>query len=126
MESVTMRGTPAFRSTAVRVAGYLCVSVAVLALAGCQGWDTPPDFGDTVRQAARAQQVNPNAPAGNITPTTGMDGPAAKSTIDNYERGFINPQLNQTNLGSVSGQPTGGSSAPASTATGATGSTVRP
>lgn len=121
-----MRSTPTFHWTGGRVTGGLSLLVAVFMLAGCQGWNTPPDFGDTVRQAVQAQQVNPNAPAGNPPHPSGMDGPAAKSTIDNYERGFVNPRINQSNLGSVSGQPTGGSSPPASTTTSATGSSARP
>lgn len=121
-----MESTLSTRQACFRAMVGLFLLLMLLALSGCQGWYTEPDFGNAVRQAVQAQQVNPNAPVGNMTPSSGMDGPAAKSTIDNYERGFVNPRINKSNLGSISGQNTGGGSSTGSSSTNATGSATRP
>lgn len=64
----------------------------VLALSGCQSyWDTEPDFGSTVHNAIRTQAVNPDPPTGNPYANARMDGVAAKTTVDNYQRSFVTP-----------------------------------
>ncbi|SRR5574343_842190 len=64
----------------------------VFALSGCQSyWDTEPDFGSTVNNAIRAQAINPDPPTGNPYANARMDGVAAKTTVDNYQRSFIAP-----------------------------------
>lgn len=71
-----------------------CASiVAVIGLLGlvtaCQSiWEPDPDFGSTVTGAIQAQSVNPDAPAGNKKVTKGLDGPSAKSGVDNYQKSF--------------------------------------
>lgn len=121
-----MQKALAFREVVAWRSRWLALALVVVASTGCQGWYTSPDFGETVRQAVQAQQVNPNAPVGNWAAPSGMDGPAAKSTIDNYDRSFVNPRINQTNLGSVSGQPSGTASSPASNPASSATSTTRP
>jgi hypothetical protein len=92
----------------------VCIMMAVMILlliGGCQSsWDNSSGHGQSVNQAIQAQLVNPAAPEGNAPAPPGMDGPAARFTIDNYEKSFKNPLINQSNLGSVSGQT--GSSTP--------------
>jgi hypothetical protein len=61
----------------------------VLLLSGCQAlWEPSPDFGSSVTEAIRAQAVNPDQPAKRPSNPTGMDGPAAKASIDNYNYSF--------------------------------------
>ncbi len=70
----------------LKVIGVMLTSTLLLA---CQtNWYESPDFGNSVNQAVIAQSVNPNAPLGNKTPTKGLDGPAAKAGIDNYQRSY--------------------------------------
>jgi|GEM_PF-3869840 hypothetical protein len=92
----------------------VCIIMGVMTLlfiGGCQSsWDNSSGHGQSVNQAIQAQLVNPIAPEGNLAAPTGMDGPAARFTIDNYEKSFKNPRINQSNLGRVSGQT--GSSTP--------------
>ena len=72
-----------------KIAKSFCAFLILLALAACQSlWDTPPDYGTTVNNAIQAQLVNPNAPVGNKKVTTGLDGPAAKGAVDNYQKSF--------------------------------------
>ena len=56
------------------------------------GGNTPLDarFGDAVRAAQAAQTLNPAA-AQNVTPPPGLDGHAAKASIDRYEKSFEVP-----------------------------------
>lgn len=76
---------------------------------GCQSsWDYSSGHGQSVNEAIQAQLVNPNAPVGNLAAPPGMDGSAARFTIDNYERSFKYPRINRSNLGSVSGQTSSG------------------
>ncbi len=63
--------------------------VAVLSLSACQSyWDADPNLGSSVNGAVRAQVANPNAPQAKQTPKQGMDGVAAKKSVDNYQQSF--------------------------------------
>ena len=65
------------------------LGLAFLSLGGCQAlWEPSPDFGSSVKEAIRAQAVNPDQPAKPPSNPTGMDGPAAKASIDNYNYSF--------------------------------------
>lgn len=76
-------------------------------LSGCQSqWAPEPEFGSSVNQAVSAQFANPGAPATNAIPKAGMDGAAAKSTMDNYQNSFKNPRHGGTT--SVTGTIQGG------------------
>jgi hypothetical protein len=75
----------------------LIMLLGAAAMAGCAttpNWDE--HFGEASAQAKAAQTRNPGVqhPA-----PDGMDGQAAKSTIDNYEKSFSNP----TQSGGASG-----------------------
>ena len=71
---------------AIAVFGF---GLAFLSLGGCQAlWEPSPDFGSSVKEAIRAQAVNPDQPAKPPSNPTGMDGPAAKASIDNYNYSF--------------------------------------
>jgi hypothetical protein len=65
---------------------------AAALLAGCvsQSPHLDQQFGSAVQDAARQQVLNP------ATPTTplisGMDGKAAKSAYDNYQKSYKDPQ----------------------------------
>ena len=70
---------------------WLSLLGAIIVLGGCQSesqWRAGPEFGSTVNEAVQAQLVNPNAPVGNQKVTTGLDGSAAKSSVDNYQKSF--------------------------------------
>ncbi len=61
-------------------------------LLGCQsGWYPDDKFGSSVNQAISDQIANKNAPEVVNRSTMGMDGPTAKSTIDNYQKSFEQP-----------------------------------
>ncbi|HEX5372296.1 MAG TPA: hypothetical protein VFW84_06140 [Aquabacterium sp.] len=69
----------------------LLLTVATLTTA-CTGYSPQAEerFGDSVRGAAMAQTVNPQASL--VKPTSaGMDGQAAKATVDNYQRSYSAP-----------------------------------
>jgi len=60
-------------------------------LGGCA--QTPyldSQFGASLRQVRAQQTLNPDA-ARNTAPVLGMDGAAAKSAYDNYQRSFATP-----------------------------------
>jgi uncharacterized lipoprotein YajG len=64
---------------------------AVALLAGCASPSPHLDqqFGSAVKAAAQQQVLNPATPA---TPLiTGLDGKAAKSAYDNYQKSFKEP-----------------------------------
>ena len=68
-------------------------TIALMAqLTGCGS--TTPDldakFGDAVRTARQQQTLNPAAPTGN-NPVLGIDGRAAASTQDRYQKSFVEP-----------------------------------
>ncbi|WVH10105.1 MAG: hypothetical protein EoVTN8_1659 [Fluviibacter phosphoraccumulans EoVTN8] len=68
---------------------FLASWVAVLSLSGCQSyWDADPSLGSSVNSAIRAQVANPNAPQTKQSPKQGMDGVAAKKSVDNYQKSF--------------------------------------
>ena len=63
--------------------------ISLLTLSACQSyWNARPDFGSSVNAAIQAQKVNPVAPEGNPKSTQGLDGPAAKASVDSYQRSF--------------------------------------
>ncbi len=67
----------------------MTAAVILTGLSACQTtWDASPDFGETVNDAVQAQLVNPKAPVGNKKVTKGLDGSAAKSAVDNYQKSF--------------------------------------
>jgi hypothetical protein len=61
-----------------------------LLLAGCQPyWAEEPGFGDRVNAAVQQQTANPNNPSNSTASAQkGMDGVAAKDSIDNYQKSF--------------------------------------
>lgn len=87
-----------------------------LLLSGCQAlWEPSPDFGSSVSEAIRTQAVNPNHPARQPSNPTGMDGPAAKASIDNYNYSFEQRPLSSPGGtsgygGMVVGSPSSGQS----------------
>lgn len=89
-------------------------------LCGCQAqWAPSADFGDSVNQAIRAQLSNPNAPLNNVEPKSGIDGVAAKASIDNYQNSFKRPVHNTgSGITGVTQGMSGSSNAPATTASG--------
>ena len=73
----------------MRIVKVISVSLTSVWLIACQtNWYESPDFGNSVNGALISQAVNPNAPIGNKTPTKGLDGPAAKAGVDNYQRSY--------------------------------------
>lgn len=70
----------------------LAALCAAALLAGC-ATQTPhldEQFGSAVQAAARQQVLNPATPT---TPLiTGLDGKAAKSAYDNYQKSYKDPQ----------------------------------
>ena len=92
------------------------VGLAFLSLGGCQAlWEPSPDFGSSVKEAIRAQAVNSDQPAKPPSNPTGMDGPAAKASIDNYNYSFeqrpsTSPSGTSGYGGMVVGSPSSGQS----------------
>jgi hypothetical protein len=88
------------------------VMVLFMMLSACQSiWDASPDFGSTVNDAVKDQLVNPNAPAGNKKVTTGLDGGAAKSAVDNYQKSFevkVPTSIGTYPAGAATGSSSGG------------------
>lgn len=88
----------------------------LLLVGGCQSyWAADPDFGSSVSGAISAQTVNPNAATQAPSEVRGMDGVAAKTSIDSYQNSFIrrNPATGGPSSGSgyfIGTQPGGGSS----------------
>lgn len=64
----------------------------LVVLAGCT--NTTPNldakFGDAVNQAKAQQIINPDA-SRNTDPVAGIDGRAAKGSIDNYHKAYESP-----------------------------------
>jgi hypothetical protein len=89
---------------------FTSVMVFLLSLSACQSyWDAHPDLGSSVNSAIQAQKVNPVAPEGNQKPTKGLDGPAAKSSVDSYQRSFETKAGGSTYPGGGSLSPSSGS-----------------
>lgn len=90
----------------------LSAACAAVLFGGCaqQPSLTDRDFGDTVRAAVAQQTANPDAPAKRAA-LGGIDGPAAKSTIDRYEKSYDTPPapVNVFTIG-VTGSASGGGS----------------
>lgn len=69
----------------------LAMTSAVL-LGGCaQSPRLDREFGDSVRLVKAQQTLNPDA-ARQRAPVMGLDGPAARSAYDNYQRSFAAPE----------------------------------
>jgi hypothetical protein len=91
------------------------VCFAALVLSACTepriGGNTLTDqtFGDAVRAAQAQQTLNPKA-SQNLMVPQGMDGHAAKSTVDRYEKSFElpPPPVNVYTIGVGTGTSTGG------------------
>lgn len=65
------------------------ISGATCLLSACQShWYPDSDLGSSVTNALNNQYTNPNAPLGNPIVTEGLDGVAAKSGVDNYQKSF--------------------------------------
>lgn len=88
----------------------IVLGCAALSIGGCTTrYAAEEGFGDTVR-AARAQQiVNPDA-SRNTVAAKGVDGPAAKATIDRYQKSFETPPapVNVFNIGVTGSSSSGG------------------
>lgn len=71
-------------------AALACAAAA--ALGACAPAETRTDlaFGDTVRAAVAAQTLHPQA-SRNMAPPTGLEGHAARATVDRYEKSFESP-----------------------------------
>ena len=72
----------------------LFASAASLAMAGCMQLTPHLDahFGETVNLAVAGQTLHPDAAAANADKTAaGMDGRAARSTLDGYQKSFRTP-----------------------------------
>ncbi|SHG50467.1 hypothetical protein [Massilia sp. CF038] len=68
------------------------LACAALLLAGCAS-QTPnldQQFGSAVHSLNQQQVLNPAAPVSPLV--TGIDGKAAKSAYDNYQKSFKDPQ----------------------------------
>jgi hypothetical protein len=86
-------------------------SIVLLSLSACQSyWEAHPDLGSSVNSAIQAQKVNPVAPEGNPKPTKGLDGPAAKASVDSYQRSFETKGSGSTYPGGGALSPSSGSS----------------
>ncbi|HET8746396.1 MAG TPA: hypothetical protein VFM98_12380 [Ramlibacter sp.] len=87
------------------------LALAGAALAGCAQAPTRVDasFGSAVLRARAAQAVDPDAPLRARGPMH-LDGPAAKSAIEQYEKSFEAPTLPPAilNIGVGSGASGGG------------------
>jgi hypothetical protein len=68
---------------------YLGGMLCVFSLGACQSqWYPEVGFGSSVNNAITEQIANKNAPEVTQRESQGMDGPAAKASIDNYQRSF--------------------------------------
>lgn len=74
--------------------GKLSAAWLLLGVTGC-ATTTPMldrNFGETVRLVKAQQTLNPGA-ALNTNPVTGMDGKAAKSGYDAYQKSYATPEV---------------------------------
>lgn len=73
----------------IRMAATAC---AALLLAGCAHprYASDEAFGDSVRAAQAEQTLNPDA-SRNKEPPKGLDGVAAKATVDRYQKSYETP-----------------------------------
>jgi hypothetical protein len=78
--------------------------LSIIFLSGCQAlWEPGSDFGSSVNDAIRTQVVNPDKPAKTPINPTGLDGPAAKASIDNYHYSFEQRPATPNGAGGASG-----------------------
>lgn len=85
--------------------------IVLISLSACQTyWEAHPDLGASVNSAIQAQKLNPVAPDGNPKPTKGLDGPAAKASVDSYQRSFETKGSGSTYPGGGALSPSSGSS----------------
>jgi len=69
--------------------GYLMLPLPIILITACQSsWYPQVGFGSSVNDAVAAQTVNKDGPKEVKRETQGMDGPAAKASIDSYQRSF--------------------------------------
>lgn len=70
----------------------LAAACAAWTLGGCADAPTRTDqmFGDAVRAATASQIIDPDA-SRNMTPPAGMEGAAAKASVDRYQKSFEAP-----------------------------------
>jgi hypothetical protein len=71
-------------------AALACAAAAALGACAPAETQTELAFGDAVRAAAAAQTLHPEA-SRNMAPPAGMDGHAARSTVERYEKSFESP-----------------------------------
>ena len=65
----------------------------VIGLTGCQAyWNPEPEFASSVNGAINAQVQNASAPKGYPKAVVVMDGPAAKTSIETYQKSFERKQ----------------------------------
>lgn len=71
----------------------LLLALLPLGLAGCTTTTPQYDehFGEAVRAAIAQQTINPDA-SRNTDPVLGLDGKAAGSAMDNYDKSFAKPE----------------------------------
>lgn len=75
--------------TMITMLGLGC---AALFMSGCAParYASDDSFGDAVRTAQAQQTVNPDAPRNAAAPI-GLNGAAAKATVDRYQKSFETP-----------------------------------
>lgn len=64
----------------------LFIPILSCLLAGCAAQEPPRPMGQSVRQAIRAQILDPAA--GGTEPVAGLDGPAGQAVLQGYRDGF--------------------------------------
>ena len=75
----------------MKIIKLIGVFLSVALISACQSiWYEGEDFGSSVNEAVTSQIANPSAPESNKKPTKGLDGPAAKASVDNYQRSYEN------------------------------------
>lgn len=93
------------------IIGLAQLGTAALILGGCAHpqYATDEAFGDSVRAAQAQQTLNQDA-SRNTAPMTGLDGAAAKATVDRYQKSYETPPapVNVFTIG-VGGTNTSGS-----------------
>ncbi|MDR7052189.1 type IV pilus biogenesis protein CpaD/CtpE [Duganella sp. 3397] len=80
---------------------------ATLLLGGCaQSPRLDRQFGASVQQALAQQTLNPQAGA-NRSPVNGMDGKAAESVYENYQKSYRTPEAQGSSLTTGTGASSG-------------------
>lgn len=91
-----------------RLNQLLMLGALGLGLTACSPyWNAMPGYGEAVNGAIMAQAKNPDAPKGNPKSVAGLDGPAAKNSVDSYQKSFIRTQPTTTSSGSLTGSSAG-------------------